>query len=397
MKIDIYFYEKNLEIENTNCLTCLTIIMISSSDHLHNDPTKTTATTTSNSSSYSPDKLSSDLAILVKAALLTRTRSGAEAQLNTAANITATSASSPNKASADILLEMEKTDEHFHKYSYIRHLQKKLSRTILPIIEKHLADDISTNDHQQQDLVLPLIVEKIMSTSEYKDLVNDQVEEARSCALDLINARKTMTSQSNSNTNNVAAGKSSDGGTLTAKDYYQQPQFIRLDDIFNPQEVNIVNDNSTSNTSAASPLLQHPHHQSTEASIICNTTNGGGAPISASSQRMMMPGTPSSAATTADETLSSISTSSNFFDDAAPLPGFNEIASMIATIHPSPASTSSSSVAGGSIAATSNTQEARLAAMHKFMSFSSSDLVCAELWPQTRRVMEVALGDSDCR
>ncbi|KAJ3020760.1 UNVERIFIED_CONTAM: hypothetical protein HDU68_009986, partial [Siphonaria sp. JEL0065] len=89
----------------------------------------------------------------------------------------------PANSAADInkfeaLLSIEKSDEHFHKHALIKHLRKLIDASV-----GHLLDDqIARLTSDSHDSSVPLIVDRIMTSSEYLNLVSavsDQVRKSQ--------------------------------------------------------------------------------------------------------------------------------------------------------------------------------------------------------------------------
>ncbi|KAJ3043748.1 hypothetical protein HDV00_004154 [Rhizophlyctis rosea] len=87
-------------------------------------------------------------------------------------------ASLPQGNKADVLLGMEKLDESFHKYAFVRHLQRKIEAVVSPSLDTQLRAAQEATGHNVNPLIAS-IVDKIMSSPEYTALVSTLLDEAR--------------------------------------------------------------------------------------------------------------------------------------------------------------------------------------------------------------------------
>lgn len=96
----------------------------------------------------------------------------------------------PNIQCSDILLGLEKMDENFHKYAFVKKLQERVSNVVFPILESQLKinDDEQTNDfstlHQQS------IVEKILVSPNYTKMVSITIQECKAKVNEIIKLKK---------------------------------------------------------------------------------------------------------------------------------------------------------------------------------------------------------------
>ncbi|KAI8612839.1 broad-minded protein-domain-containing protein [Chytriomyces sp. MP71] len=76
----------------------------------------------------------------------------------------------------DSLLAIEKSDENFHKHGLVRHLRKQIDSAV-----GHLLDEsaLVNNAHQSERASIPPVVDSLMASSEYSQLLSNVVEQVR--------------------------------------------------------------------------------------------------------------------------------------------------------------------------------------------------------------------------
>ncbi|KAJ3208291.1 hypothetical protein HDU67_006913 [Dinochytrium kinnereticum] len=78
----------------------------------------------------------------------------------------------------DALLTIERQDENFHKYAYIKYLHKRMDAALGPILDDHLKG-LKGSTELDAVGVVPAIAEKIMASPDYINLVSTISEETK--------------------------------------------------------------------------------------------------------------------------------------------------------------------------------------------------------------------------
>ncbi|KAJ3275077.1 hypothetical protein HK104_003964 [Borealophlyctis nickersoniae] len=236
----------------------------------------------------------------------------------------------PRGAKVDGLLGMEKLDENFHRYAFVRHLQRRMEAVISPSLDAQLRAAQETAGHNLNPLV-PTVVDKIMASPEYSAFVSSIVDEART---------------------NIAAVASS-----------------------------VQRQRSTIMSSSVSASVSSTLSSFRETS---SSANGGVGGLSGQQRVHELSFSTQSGATNEISVFCKIdylSLTIRHHLSLSHAPALEEVRAIGLSINPR------------------NPFDVRLASIEvqRLASFSSSDLLCGEFWPDSRVVLETALADPDSR
>ncbi|KND05189.1 hypothetical protein, variant 1 [Spizellomyces punctatus DAOM BR117] len=104
----------------------------------------------------------------------------------------ATTSSIPKGRRLDALVGLERLDENFHRYAFVRHLQRRIDAFISPALETHLRLTQDSAVASNLERVVPAVVEQIMTSPDYAALVAEVTDEAAATVTDILHSENTL-------------------------------------------------------------------------------------------------------------------------------------------------------------------------------------------------------------
>ncbi|KAJ3197649.1 hypothetical protein HK101_002077 [Irineochytrium annulatum] len=92
----------------------------------------------------------------------------------------------PSYPNGDAIFNMEKADENFHRYAFVKHLQRRIEAVLGPMLDSNLKALQEQAECSSIEPLVPTVVEKIMASAEYVGLVSSVSEESRKSVSDLL-------------------------------------------------------------------------------------------------------------------------------------------------------------------------------------------------------------------
>ncbi|KAJ3327645.1 hypothetical protein HDU76_011390 [Blyttiomyces sp. JEL0837] len=99
------------------------------------------------------------------------------------------SASASGLSKVDSMIHLERADENFHRHVFVRHIQKMLNNAVGPLLDSHL-NHLQNHQlgHNDIESLVPSIVDKVMASSEYLNLLASVTAEARKSVTELVHS-----------------------------------------------------------------------------------------------------------------------------------------------------------------------------------------------------------------